>query len=1232
VPLRSTPEAPSNVQARAALAVLLVAALLRRGAATFGPGSALSWLGTSPMAAWLSGWALGFASMKALRELGESFPGFIYLNLAVSLLATAMSALIILVFRPSTIVMGCYGAHATVTKVLMPEQWRELQRRPSRFDLRAARNAEHWAVQPLEELWTLSSRSLSVMVMMLWGFTVKQLLISGIDLQDLVHRGNIYHRLLFLWAMSLTAVCGLATVHCVRLRRRLTNEGIAETSSRSDPEESPSKSFSSPDARGPDAPSPLMMGTVDGLPRLPRLVMDGAEARMALEGASPLVVVERRARAEVHARINRRTALCELLMLFEQTCGWIIGVAWTDFVIVYFETTELPTVVGALEDLGVALLLTILGVCWLANAGYSSTLPQEEASDSKIDARSVVERFYLNSALSFFVGWMWITFLRDLTILCTFTVRPYFESGRLTCHTLQSGSNLCSDSSGENAVYVTAAVSMFLFSGLLTWALLRFSLFSGAANTQVAARPWKSMSLWRRRPKACCAAVVLSIVAAGALLHHLRHPAEAVPLPPPATLAPPPPPPPPWVRSGERGRGHGGAWADPPPPPPTVAPRAHERLRLVSWNMGSLDNSPFGHWRGQGKNVLALMTAAHAVLLDPARDVRVGEIFTDSMWVELREEMRTLGWAGINETDALWRTELSHRPAYQGFVMGRSVAEKKLVAMADRYTNTLHTTDLREHSRPSAVSCYSGNLSSVPQWWAAWRGFMFHNRLEVPRDGDESPRAGIAKLVSRNSQTSPGEAAHGAAEAATRPPPPPAAAAERHVSVAQPPAARLYVMRSARYPKISAFEEAISVALQALSLALFDAALVHLLNSVRADWQQVQRQVCRAVLATRQDAGLRILNGSYASADAIFLQETAPAFPARLASSASTLARTHLALVPPPVPGRAEVQTAALLLRRRAFVVETVRDHTSTVLAALPSGLLDPGDLLVAEANGIDGQARPRRCIPAATPRRTSSTAGSPPIPRHPDTTSPLHHVTPTSPPPPAAQAYLFACFHGEEHTNGAGAVLNALNKLADGMPAHRLVLALDADTHVTGGPRRHREEPHSQTGTALTSERDGTVPRCVAQAVVAARGVAAPLPPPCRPTALRRPRLLLVPFTTGTTGWHACPSRHGTPLPPTGRPPVAILGGGVSRGRVRLLVHPPAPWCPCRSRGSPLATWPRGTRRAGATCRRLTPSPPSTRAPTCRRSCTKPRRRPPTPRGATTTRRASHGDALYTH
>ena len=134
--------------------------------------------------------------------------------------------------------MGCYGAHASLTKLLMPGKWNELQRRPTRFDLRAARNAEHWAVQPLEELWTLSKASLSVMVMMLWGFTVKQLLLSGIDVAALTAQvgHNMYPRLLFLWAISLTAVCGLATVHCVRLRRRLTNEGIAESSAGGEPE------------------------------------------------------------------------------------------------------------------------------------------------------------------------------------------------------------------------------------------------------------------------------------------------------------------------------------------------------------------------------------------------------------------------------------------------------------------------------------------------------------------------------------------------------------------------------------------------------------------------------------------------------------------------------------------------------------------------------------------------------------------------------------------------------------------------------------------------------------------------------------------------------------------------------------------------------------------------------------------------------------------------------------
>ena len=38
-------------------------------------------------------------------------------------------------------------------------------------------------------------------------------------------------------------------------------------------------------------------------------------------------------------------------------------------------------------------------------------------------------------------------------------------------------------------------------------------------------------------------------------------------------------------------------------------------------------------------------------------------------------------------------------------------------------------------------------------------------------------------------------------------------------------------------------------------------------------------------------------------------------------------------------------------------------------------------------------------------------------------------------------QEYLFASFHGEDHARGTDVVLNALYKLAETMPAHRLVV-----------------------------------------------------------------------------------------------------------------------------------------------------------------------------------------------
>ena len=173
------------------------------------------------------------------------------------------------------------------------------------------------------------------------------------------------------------------------------------------------------------------------------------------------------------------------------------GVAWTDFVIVYFQTTELPTVSGTLEDLGAALFLTALGVCWLASTGYESTLSADSST-----SRSAVERFFLNSALSFFVGWMWIASGRDLTILCANGVRPYFDRGRFSCIQWSDGLNkqtICGDRTAEEAVYATAAALQTAISTLLTFALLRFSQYSGAVGRHAAATPDVAASSWLRR-------------------------------------------------------------------------------------------------------------------------------------------------------------------------------------------------------------------------------------------------------------------------------------------------------------------------------------------------------------------------------------------------------------------------------------------------------------------------------------------------------------------------------------------------------------------------------------------------------------------------------------------------------------------------------------------------------------------------------------------------------------
>ena len=80
----------------------------------------------------------------------------------------------------------------------------------------------------------------------------------------------------------------------------------------------------------------------------------------------------------------------------------------------------------------------------------------------------------------------------------------------------------------------------------------------------------------------------------------------------------------------------------------------------------------------------------------------------------------------------------------------------------------------------------------------------------------------------------------------------------------------------ARYPALSEEEERISLPLQALCLALFDASLVYMMNtlSVGGGWLTIKRRLCEALFVNKQARTLEVLCGpAYSSCDAVFLQE-----------------------------------------------------------------------------------------------------------------------------------------------------------------------------------------------------------------------------------------------------------------------------------------------------------------------------------------------------------------------
>lgn len=195
------------------------------------------------------------------------------------------------------------------------------------------------------------------------------------------------------------------------------------------------------------------------------------------------------------------------------------------------------------------------------------------------------------------------------------------------------------------------------------------------------------------------------------------------------------------------------------------------------------------------------------------KDIPLSAVFNDGAFRELAETMRSIGWEGVDEVCSLWTAEYSSRPLVSGFLKDKTLGAKRFMSMPDRFTNTvdLKVEDGSSESacRPSVINNYVGDLSSFDAWWASWKLFMFETPLQVI--GKDGP-------------------------------------------LKQIPYQMLSKIPRAKYPALSEEEERLSLPLQALNLALFDAALVHIMNTLSpsGEWLDIKRRLCEALFVNKQ--------------------------------------------------------------------------------------------------------------------------------------------------------------------------------------------------------------------------------------------------------------------------------------------------------------------------------------------------------------------------------------------
>ena len=324
----------------------------------------------------------------------------------------------------------------------------------------------------------------------------------------------------------------------------------------------------------------------------------------------------------------------------------------------------------------------------------------------------------------------------------------------------------------------------------------------------------------------------------------------------------------------------------------------------MTWNIAAPNNNPFEYWAmHSNSDYNQLMSSVQQCIDNPEpHDTQIGNIFTTSMYMELRGILDGLGVMGLDQLDSFWASDLKDRMAIREFLKDRSFGEKRLISMPDRMTGAVKTCNGTTAFRPSPITGIQNEMSNVEMWWSLWTQYMFQTKINV-RGETKSNVFSLLEVIPR-----------------------------------------------AKYPALSEAEEAVSVPLQTLCLALFDAIFIYVLSSLApTTWQELKNSLHKSLYESKAALCVTILQEQYGDADVIFIQEASEAFAAR-----AGVCLDHFVLRPAGVDGRRS-QLSLILARKSRFFRHTARDLTEEVLRRLPSRCTTAGDLCVFEVDSHEG-------------------------------------------------------------------------------------------------------------------------------------------------------------------------------------------------------------------------------------------------------------------------------------